>query len=91
MTFQLGRAPNEVQLGSFAQQVLDTVGRYTAFPWPIYSVQCQRLGIDPGQLTSAELGRVAKNIATGVARFTSQEKGEKLLVELIRLSGGLKG
>lgn len=72
----LRRYPEGVELNELSKRVFDALCLYTSFPWPILRAQCNRHGVDPANLDEAGLWRVIPDIASGVARFTSPDKGD---------------
>jgi hypothetical protein len=69
-------------MNAFSARVFAVLSSYTAFPWPIMVSQCKRCNVDPGQLTPIALKSVIPHLATGVARFTSPQKGDLVKAEL---------
>lgn len=77
--------PPGVSLVPLSREVFQVLARHTAFPWPVLSTQCKRQGVDPGALTAADLRGLIPHLASGVARFTSPDRGEQVRVELLAL------
>lgn len=86
MTVTLKTKPEGVRLNPLSERVFEVLARYTSFPWPVMQAQCKRVDANPEALTPADLKRAAEHIATGVARFTSPQNGEKVLDELMKLA-----
>ena len=78
----LTKRPDDTELSPLAQQVLDILGKYTAFPWPVFFAQCRRVNHDPARLGPTELEEILPRLSAGVARFTSPQKGENVEREL---------
>lgn len=72
-------------LSPFARTVFETLGRYTAFPWPIMMAQCRRAELDPKTLDARGLGVVIDFFSEAVGRFTSPEKAAAVHAELAAL------
>lgn len=84
----LNGVPPDVQLNELARAVFEVMQRYTAFPWPIFSTQCKRAGVEPGTLTPAELTKIIPALGAGVARFTTPAQEALVRRELQKLAGG---
>ena len=83
---ELRQLPLGVTLGPLSLQVFDVLAKYTAFPWPVMVAQCKRCGVDAANLTPASLRQVIPYLSSGVARFTSPQKGDAARRELERLA-----
>jgi len=75
------------ELTPLAGMVFDVLSKYTAFPWPVLSTQCKRVGVEPGSMRPADLDKVIELLSDGVAKFTTPEKGESVRRELSLLRG----
>jgi len=81
----LTRRPRGVELGSFSQEVLETLSTFTAFPWPLLKTQAERAGYDPATLEASTLAPIVESLARGVARFNTPEAGEMVKAALMEL------
>jgi len=82
MAQDLKQLPGGVTLGPLSSRVFEVLARYTAFPWPVLMAQAKRAGHDPTQLTPVSLRQIIPLLSSGVARFTSPQKGEAARQEL---------
>ena len=78
----LSKLPRGVVLGPLSERVFAVLERHTAFPWPVLTVQCKRLGIDPSNVSPTELPALIPLLVTGVERFTSPANAEAVRLEL---------
>jgi hypothetical protein len=85
MDERLTRLPDGVSLGPLSERVFEVLSRYTVFPWPVMVAQARRLDVSASDLRPAELQRLLPNLAAGVERFTSPEKGEAVRRDLLHL------
>ena len=76
------KLPPGVTLGPLSRQVFEILARYTAFPWPVMVGQAKRVGQDPTHLTPAGLRQLIPLLSSGVARFTSPQKGDAARADL---------
>lgn len=81
------KLPKGMHLSPVAQAVFTIIERYTAFPWPILSAQCKRLGIDPARLEASHLPALTPLLAVSVGRFTSPDKEAAVRSELGAVAG----
>lgn len=84
----LGQPPEGVVMTPLSSKVFQVLAQYTAFPWAVMVAQCKRCALDPSALGTTDLKKVAPFLCSGVARFTSPEKGESVRRELDRLASG---
>jgi hypothetical protein len=82
----LGKPPEGVVMTPLSSRVFQVLAQHTAFPWAVMVAQCKRCDVDPSALGPSELKRVAPFLCSGVARFTSPEKGESVRRELDKLT-----
>jgi hypothetical protein len=80
---RLKRPP--AQLSEVGRKAFDVLAEYTSFPGPVLAAQLKRHGLDPATVDEEGLATAMEDIATGVARFTSPEKGEAALARLREL------
>jgi hypothetical protein len=78
----LKNLPPGIVLGGLSASVFAILERHTAFPWPVLVAQCKRLGLDPIDISKADLERLVPHLATGVERFTSPQNGAAVRREL---------
>jgi hypothetical protein len=71
MASSLTGVPEGVTLSPLARDVFLVLQEHTAFPWPVLSAQCKRLGFDVATLSPPDLVAVLPLLAVGVGRFTS--------------------
>lgn len=69
-----------------SQAVLREIEKHSKLAWPILKTQCQLLGLDPSALRPGDIPALAPALATATARFTTPEKGRRLLAELLETS-----
>jgi hypothetical protein len=86
----LGKPPEGVVMTPLSARVFQVLAQHTAFPWAVMLAQCKRCDVDPSALSPTDLKKVAPYLSTGVARFTTPEKGESVLRELERLTAGAR-
>jgi hypothetical protein len=91
MESNLTRPPADVELGDLSREVFGVLARFTAFPWPVLKTQAARQGVDPANLSVAQLRVLVEFLATGVARFTSPTSGEEVKRELEELVASWDG
>lgn len=86
----LGKPPEGIVLTPLSSRVFQVLAQHTAFPWAVMVAQCKRCDVDPTAIEPSELKKVTPFLSSGVARFTSPEKGESVTSELERLSAGAR-
>ena len=84
----VSKLPPGIVLGFLSAKVFAVLEKHTAFPWPVLTVQCQRLGMDPTNVSPVQLGALIPHLATGVERFTSPENAQAVRDELNQLLRG---
>jgi hypothetical protein len=78
----LSKLPPGIELGFLSAEIFAVLEKYTAFPWPVLTVQCQRVGADPTNIDATQLGLLIPLLALGVERFTSPETGHAVEQDL---------
>jgi len=75
-----GGAPTPVprDLSRLSEQVVRILSDYTPLPWEVLETQCMRLQVDPYRIEARELEGLLPYLRSGIARFTSPEKGTEL-------------
>jgi hypothetical protein len=76
------RIPDGVTLSPFSSRVFNVLAEQTAFPWAVLQAQSQRCHLDPAALTPDGLVTLLPLLVSGVARFTSPEKGQLVRTRL---------
>jgi hypothetical protein len=85
MDTRLTKPPAGVTLGPLSARIFAVLAEHTAFPWPVMKTQAQRHGLDPANLTLADLRALLDVLAVSVERFTSPVTGAKTREDLARL------
>lgn len=80
------KLPSGVALGPLSRAVFEVLAGYTAFPWPVLSAQCKRVGRAAEDISAADLRVLIPALATSVGRFTSPEKESAVRRELLALA-----
>lgn len=62
--------------------ILDVLGAYTMFPWPLLKTQAERHGLNGAQLTLEQVRVIAVDVEAALARFTSPEKAKAAMADL---------
>lgn len=83
---ELKRPPAE--LSDVGRRAFDVLAEFTSFPGPVLVAQLKRHGIAPEDVDCEGLRLALEDIAHGVARFTSPEKGDAVLARLRELCPG---
>lgn len=74
----VGAVPALRDFSLLSESVVRILSDYTPLAWEVLETQCMRLQIDPYRIEARELEALLPYLRSGIARFTSPEKGTEL-------------
>lgn len=77
---QLEHTPDH--LSDLSRQVYAIVAQHTAFPWPLLTTRCRRLGVDAASLTAADIRTVTQPLALAVAQVSTPRAAIRMRLQL---------